>query len=183
MTRELDKNAIHKLLESAGRTIPDLDGHNIRVAERRILWSKVAQTPADAPLIPPSATPEQVAEWSKPRTYEEWEESIRHQQPAANPTDVAALEQGNKEDELSQLLRPRDPAAPGKPAPAPTGVAHVQRPAPKKENVIQLPEMNIEGDPNEMLYTPGPNDPNYTGASKGVTGLLRIAGYLSRKKS
>jgi len=183
MARELDKNAsIHKLLESAGRTIPDLDGHNIRIAERRILWSKIAQTPADAPLIPPSATPEQVAEWSKPRTYEEWEESLRHQQPASNPTDVAAWEQGNKEDELSQLLRPQGPApAPGKPAP--TGVAHVQRPAPKKENVIQLPEMNIEGDPNEMLYTPGPGDPNYTGASNRVTGLLRVAGYLSKKKS
>lgn len=217
MTREIDRNAsIRTLFESAGRSIPDLDGHNIRVAERRILWSKIAQqvsptAPAGVPAavapapLPPSATPEQVAQWNKPRTYEEWEEQIKHPQQMSDQQvmDQSAWQASNSEDALAQLLRARGPAAP---TARPTGAAHVQQPAaPARrpaakpaptiqlpnmtiegeppENVVELPNMNIVGDPNEMAYTPGPGDPNYTGASKSVLGLLKIADYLSKKKS
>jgi hypothetical protein len=187
MTKEFDDNnaSIHNLLESAENTIPDLDGHNIRVAERRILWSKIAQvrggapTGAPAPIIPPSATPEQVAQWTQPRTYEEWEEAMKYNQPASNQNvmDQAAWQEANPEDELSKLLRPQGPAAP-----APTGLAHVSKPAPKPAApkptpVIELPEMQVE----PLPYTPGPDDPNYVGASKNMVDLIKVAKYLSSK--
>jgi hypothetical protein len=41
MTRDI--TSIHKLFTAAENSIPNVDGHRIRVAERRILWSKFAQ--------------------------------------------------------------------------------------------------------------------------------------------
>lgn len=173
MTRELSNASIHKLFESVGRGIPDLDGHAIRVAERRILWSKLAQqTLADVGI--PTQTPEQIAEWSRVQPGDE----------LAPPPPTSQTEQ--QLAQLTQQLRT--------PTPAPTGVAHIRHPAPAARprpaarpatptSTIELPEMNIVGDPNEMLYTPGPNDPNYTGASKNVTSLLKVADFLSKKKS
>jgi hypothetical protein len=199
MARELNNAAIHNLFESAGRGIPDLDGHAIRVAERGILWSKFAQTPA----LPPSATPEQVAEWNRPKNYEEWEEALRHGSPA-NPQDIAAWQQQNSsEDALGQLLRPTT---------APTGAAHVQRQAPRRPAPVApvpaaapaskpAPQFSLRqtmdspagilppqtytpgpGDENYLGYTPGPDDPNYTGASKHISSLLKVADYLEKKK-
>ena len=52
MARE--SKSIQNLLTSAGLSIPNLDGHNIRVAERRILWTKLAQ---GAPPPPPPKAP------------------------------------------------------------------------------------------------------------------------------
>jgi hypothetical protein len=322
MTRELDKNAsIHRLFESAGRSIPDLDGHSIRVAARKVIFSKLAgggfgitkklpdtianqihvlanhimsmvndgsiginnveaalenmyhhtvknlelapvtssqeisrskiaqlmppsatpeqvaqwqaaqpapgsdliqppptsqterelaqlmqqQRSAPAPTapagvpaavapapLPPPVTPEQVAQWNKPHTYEEWEEQIRHPQQMSPP---------------QQPVR-QQPARP-------TGAAHVQRPAPRPavapaaapaaqsapmfdlRQTMQsptgiMPQLQYTpgpGDPNYvppapgLNYTPGPFDANYTGASKNIQGLLKIADYLSKKKS
>ena len=48
MIKEID---IRNTFNAAEESIPNLDGHNIRVAERRILWSKLAQR---APAIVPS---------------------------------------------------------------------------------------------------------------------------------
>jgi hypothetical protein len=200
MARELNNAAIHNLFESAGRGIPDLDGHAIRVAERKILWSKLAQQQA---ALPPSATPEQVAAWNKPQSYEELEESLRHG-TLNNPQDVAAWNQ-NSTDELGQLLRPS----------APTGAAHVQRPAaparrpvPRQGQPVPAaapisqpaPQFNLRqtmdspagilpprtytpgpDDPDYLGYTPGPDDPSYTGASKNISSLLKVANYLSKK--
>lgn len=176
MARELNNAAIHNLFESAGRGIPDLDGHAIRVAERGILWSKFAQAPA--PALPPSATPEQVAEWNRPKNYEEWEEALRHGSPA-NPQDIAAWQQQNSsEDALGQLLRPTT---------APTGAAHVQRQAPRPAPVAPVPAAAPASKPAPQFslrqtmdspagilppqtYTPGPGDENYLGYTPGPDG-------------
>lgn len=228
MTRELDRNtSIHRLFESAGRSIPDLDGHNIRVAERRILWSKIAQLPpsvtpqqvaaweaaqaAPAPLMPPSATPEQVAAWERAQAQPQPGQELTAPQPSSVT-----------EQQLAQLTRqlatrPQTGAAhvqrPAAPV-APTGAAHVQRQAPRPAApapaappaaapmfdlrqtmqsptgiMPQLPYTPGPGDPNYvppapvLNYTPGPFDANYTGASKNIQGLLKVADYLSKKKS
>ncbi len=188
MTKEFDNKdvSINDLLQSAENTIPDLDGHNIRIAERRILWSKIAQvrggapTGAPQPIIPPTVTPEQATAWAQPRTYEEWEEAMKYNQPASNQQvmDQAAWQEANPEDELSKLLRPK--GTPEKQAP--TGLAHVSKPAPKPAApkptpIIELPEMQVE----PLPYTPGPGDPNYIGASKNTADLIKVAKYLNSK--
>jgi hypothetical protein len=207
--------SIQNLLAAAEDSIPNLDGHKIRVAERRILWSKLAQqapAPAGAAQpLPPSATPQQVAEWHKPRTYEEWEEQQKYNMPISDQQvmDQASWNQQNPQDELGQLLNPQ------RQAPGPMGVAHVQpakRPAPKpvaapagnpvakpapKFDLRQtmdnltgiMPQQNYTPGPGDanyeepLGYTPGPDDPNYTGASKGIRGLLKMANYLSKKRT
>jgi len=183
MTRETA--SIQSLLAAAEQSIPNLDGHNIRVAERRILWSKLAQqAPASVgaaqPLIPPTVTPEQVAAWSKPRTYEEWEEAQKYKTPATNQQvmDTESWKTHNPQDMLGQLLRPQGQQA------APKGVAHVQpqpaqRPAPKPAApVVPAPAANPAAKPVQQFdlrqtmdsptgilppqtYTPGPGDANY----------------------
>jgi hypothetical protein len=163
MVRVINQSSsIHNLFESAGRSIPDLDGHNIRVAERRILWSKIAQAPTSPEEMEAAwragksvVTPEQVAQWEQAQPGE----------PVAEQT---------SEEELKQLLTP---STPSKPVP-PTGAAHVRRPAPPKPAPIyELPEVKIE----PLLYTPGEEDPNYVGASKNIASLIRVANYLSKK--
>ncbi|MCK9567503.1 hypothetical protein M0R72_00975 [Candidatus Pacearchaeota archaeon] len=203
MTRETA--SIQNFLISAEQSIPNLDGHKIRVAERRILWSKLAQqAPASAGAQPP-------------RTYEEWEKQQKYKTPISNQQlmDQQAWQQANPEDELGKLLRPQGPRPPQQ------GVAHaptqqVRRPAPKPKPVAPaanpvvtpvpkfdlrqtmdsptgiLPpqtytpgpgDVNYEDDEKSLGYTPGPNDPNYTGASKSISGLLKIADYLSKKRT
>jgi len=110
MTRELDKNAsIYRLFESAGMSIPDLDGHMIRVAERRIFWSKIAKTSTD--IMPPSATPEQVAQWQAA-------------QPAPGSELAPPPPTSQTERELAQLMQQqRSAPAPTAPAGVPAAVA------------------------------------------------------------
>ena len=181
MARELNNAAIHNLFESAGRGIPDLDGHAIRVAERRILWAQLApKTLADVGI--PTQTPEQIAQWQEVqpgdelappaptnRTEDQLAQLQRQLSTRPAPTGAAHVQQRP----TAPVQRPQHQV--------PTGAAHVHRPAAKPTHVIELPEMNIAGDPNEMLYTPGPDDPNYTGASSNISSLLKVADYLSKR--
>ena len=213
MTRE-----IQNLLIAAEQSIPNLDGHKIRVAERRIIWSKLAQqAPAPvgaAPLMPPSVTPEQVAQWNKPRTYDELVEQLKYKTPVTNQQvmDQESWKKHNPQDEIGQLLNPQRGQAPQKgvahvppqpakrpvptaaPAAVPTPAANpVAKPAPQFDlrqtmdspTGILAPQTYTPGpeDQNYLGYTPGPNDPNYTGASKNISGLLKVADYLSKKRA
>lgn len=199
MTRELSNASIHKLFESVGRGIPDLDGHAIRVAERRILWSKLAQqTLADVGI--PTQTPEQIAEWSRvqpgdelapppptSQTEQQLAQLTQQLRTPVHPTGAAHVQR-----QAPVAARPR-PAAPVAPRPVAPAAAPVAKPAPQfdlRQTMDSpagiLPPQTYTtgpGDPNYLGYTPGPNDPNYTGASKNITSLLKVADYLSKKKS
>ena len=180
MTREFNNSSIHQLFESAGRGIPDLDGHAIRVAERRLFWSKLAQQAAPKTLADvgiPTQTPEQIAEWSKVQPGDE----------LAPPPPTSKTEQ--QLAQLTQQLSTRPTGAahvqPVQPAKRPLAPATTSRPTQRQIPNIQLPEMIIGGpnDQSELNYTPGPGDHNYIGAGRNIRSLLKVADYLSKTTS